>query len=74
MKLIKVKVDAEAKKDSVKRRSDDSFEISVRAPAERGEANGAVIGILSRELGIPSARLRIIKGGRSSAKIIEIWE
>lgn len=74
MRLIKAKVTVEAKKEAVRRKTEDSFDVSVRASAERGEANVAVLRVLSETLGVLPNKLRIVKGGRSSAKIIEIWE
>jgi len=74
MKLIKVKVIPDSKKNEVRRKGEDSFEVSVRAAPERGKANNALAAILGKAIGVPSAKLRIVKGHRSRSKIIEIWE
>jgi len=74
MRLIKVKVTPDSRKDEVRLRKEGSFEVTTRASAERGEANDAVIALLGKELGIPSEKFRIIKGHRSHSKIIEIWQ
>lgn len=68
---IKVKVHADEKRDVVVRKGPDAFEIWVKAPAERGEANRAVAVLVARELGIEAKRLRLIKGATSPAKIFE---
>jgi uncharacterized protein YggU (UPF0235/DUF167 family) len=70
--LYKVKVRAGARQDRLTRRGQDSFEIWVRAPAERGLANRAVLSLLSAELKLPAKRLRIIKGANSPSKIVSI--
>ncbi len=70
--LIKIKVFPNSKKESVIKKSSDSFEIKTKAKAERGEANQAVKKIMAKELGISPDQLRFIKGGRSHNKIAEI--
>lgn len=72
--LLKVKCRPGAREDKVIRRSPDSFEVWVRAPAERGLANAAVLALLARALGLPAARLRLVKGGRSPSKIVSVFE
>lgn len=69
--LIKVRVRAGAKNDSVEKRA-DIYHISVRAKAAGGMANASVLTLLSREIGIPTKKLRITKGSRSPSKIVEI--
>lgn len=68
--LIRVRVAAGAKNERVLR-SDAHYTISVKEKAEGGRANARVIQILSRELGIPAKKLRIIRGHRSPSKTIE---
>ena len=67
---IKVQVKAGAKNDRIKKVA-DGYEVSVRVKAAGGMANDAVIGLVSSELGVPTKRLRIIKGLRSPTKTIE---
>lgn len=68
---IRVRVKADAKNDRIKR-SGDVYEVSVRAPAAGGMANASLLALLSRELGIPVARLRIIRGLRSPSKTVRV--
>ena len=68
---IKVKVHADEKKDIIVQKAPDAFEVWVKAPAERGEANRAVTALVARELGIEAKKLRLIKGATSPAKIFE---
>lgn len=70
--LYKVKAHPGSKEDRLSRRGPDSFEIWVRAEAERGQANAAVLRLLAAALGVPSKRLRIIKGATSPSKIVRL--
>jgi uncharacterized protein YggU (UPF0235/DUF167 family) len=72
--FIKVKVQADAKKNRLEERSPDTFRLWVRAPAEEGRANRAVLELLAEHLGKPVGALRIIKGAHAPAKIIELRE
>jgi uncharacterized protein YggU (UPF0235/DUF167 family) len=69
---IKVKVRAGAKRNVLISKRPDSYEITVKAPAERGLANEAVRALLASHLGINPKKLRLIKGAASPAKIFEI--
>lgn len=69
---IKVKVHAGEKKNLLKEKSPDAFEVWVKAPAERGLANEAVRALLAEHLGVEAKKLRLIKGTTSPAKIYEI--
>lgn len=68
--LIKIRVSAGAKNERI-RSVGDRYEISVREKAEGGRANARALEVLAEELGIPRKRLRIVRGHRSPAKIIE---
>jgi uncharacterized protein len=70
--LIRLRVHPSAKKDELTRKAPDLFEVRVRAPAEGGRANSACLALVAAELGIPAGRIRIVKGGRSPSKIIEV--
>lgn len=70
--LIKVKVFPNEKKDEIIKKSEDSFIVKVKEKAELGQANKAVIWLLSLYFKIPGNRFRIKKGGKERNKIIEI--
>jgi uncharacterized protein YggU (UPF0235/DUF167 family) len=70
--LIKLRVRPGSRIDSIERKAPDLYEIHVRAPAERGRANAAALALLGRELGVPAGRIRLVKGGHSPGKIVEI--
>jgi uncharacterized protein YggU (UPF0235/DUF167 family) len=71
--LIKVRVKAGARNESLKKVA-DRYDISVREEAEGGMANARVLSLLARELGIIPKRLLIIKGQRSPSKTIRVRE
>ncbi len=69
---IHVKVTTEAKKELVKEKSSDHFEVSVREPAERNLANTRVIEVVALHFKIPKSHVRIINGHHSPTKLLSI--
>ncbi|MBI4655210.1 MAG: DUF167 domain-containing protein [Elusimicrobia bacterium] len=72
MYFIKVKVHPDSKEYKVCRKSEDSYELWVKEPAERGRANEAARKILSEFLKIRPENLAIVKGAHSRSKIMKI--
>ena len=70
--LIKVKVLPGSKKEGVIKKKNDSFEIKVKEKPVRGEANKAVIDVLSNFFNIPKNKVKLIKGFKQRNKIFEI--
>ena len=50
----------------------NTLKVRVTAPAERGKANAAIEALVADALGISSAQARIVAGGTSPHKVIEI--
>jgi uncharacterized protein (TIGR00251 family) len=50
----------------------ERLKIQVSAAPERGKANDAVIDVLAAELGIPRQQVRIVSGGASPLKTVEV--
>ena len=69
---IKVKVQAGAKKEDIKKRSKESYLISVRQKAERNQANKRVIEIIASLFNVSAKSVRIINGHQSPSKLISI--
>ena len=69
--LIRLKVHPDERRDRVEKRAEGSYELWVRAPAERGLANEAALSLLARELGCEAKSLRLVKGSRSPSKIVQ---
>lgn len=74
VRLIKVKVKASAKENNIKARGKDSFEISVKEPAENNRANRAACSLLAQALGVPAQKVVLVKGHTSPAKIMRVYE
>ena len=66
---LKVKAHAGEKKEKLLQKTPDSFEIWVKAPAERGLANAAVRAALAAHLGVAENKLSRVKGAASPAKL-----
>ena len=71
--LIKLRVHPGAKAASLIKKSDDAFEVSVRAPAEGGRANREALPLLAKALGLDVRRLHIVKGTASPHKIVKLF-
>lgn len=71
---VRVTPKASANRIKVKRNEDGSLvlRVYVTTVPEDGKANEAVIKLLSKELKIPKTSFRIIRGGSSRDKTIEI--
>ena len=50
----------------------NALRVRVTAPPERGKANSAVEALLSKVLGLPGGSVRIVAGGASPRKVVEI--
>lgn len=70
--LVKVRVSANSKKEEVIRKSEDSFEVKIRAKPVEGQANRAVIEALASFLKLPQNKIRLIRGFKTRNKIFEI--
>ncbi len=70
--LIKVKVYPGEKEDKVIKKSEDSFELRVKEKPVMGQANRAVVWLLSLYFGVTRDKIRIVRGFKQRNKIIEI--
>lgn len=68
---IRVQVAPDSRRERVEK-TEVGYRISVREPAERGEANDRVRAILARELGVPVSQVRFVTGMRSPNKTFEV--
>jgi uncharacterized protein len=50
----------------------DALKVRVRAPAEAGRANAAVVRVVAEALGLPSEAVRIASGTSSPRKTLEL--
>lgn len=71
MKIF-VKARPNSKHESIKKLSETNFEICVKEPPVKGQANAAIIMALAKHFGVPFSAVRIISGHTSRQKIVEI--
>ena len=71
MKLF-VTVKPNAKENRVEKMDATHFKVWVKAPAQEGRANQAVIEVLAEALRVPKSRLGIIRGESSKTKVIRL--
>ena len=69
---IKVRVIAKARKEAITKKTKDSYNISVKEPAERNLANGRVCELIAVELCVPTKAVRIVSGHHSPSKILSV--
>ncbi len=69
---IKVKVTPDAKKESFLKKSEDTFLVSVREPAEQNQANKAVLALVAIHFKIPASRIKVISGHHHRHKILSV--
>lgn len=69
---IKIKVEPRSSKRGVSGVMGDALKIRVNSPPVGGAANEELIDILSEEFGIRKTAIKIIRGGSSKNKVVEI--
>ena len=69
---ISVTVKPNSKSPSVTQLTQSEFRVAVRAPAQDGKANQALIKLLADHLGIAKSTIKIVHGHHSRHKLIEV--
>jgi len=69
---LKIKVIPSSSKDCIAGWLEDTLKIKVKALAEKGKANKAVIKVLEKSLNLAKGSIDISNGTTSSRKIIDI--
>ena len=69
---ISLTVKPNARHASIEKISESEFRIAVRAPAQEGAANRAVIEALAEFFAVPKSTIRIVRGQSSRKKLVEI--
>lgn len=72
MQYIHAKVKAGMSKESLKEKSKDHFEISVKEKAENNMANTRVLELIAEYFKIPKNKVRIVNGHRNSSKLLVV--
>lgn len=71
MKIF-VKVKPGSRKEVVEKIDDTHFSVDVKAKAEKGKANQAVIKILAKYFKIPRSQVKMVSGVFSRQKVFDI--
>jgi len=71
-RLVRVKVVADARKDSLRENGKGGFEMSVREPAAENRANERVRELLAAHFGVPVKSVRITAGHQRPTKTVRI--
>ncbi len=69
---IEIKVYAGAREDRVVQLEAGHYRINVRAIADKGKANKAIIGLLAKHFGVAKSRVAIRLGQKMNKKVVEI--
>jgi len=69
---LSIKVIPKSSRDCIAGWLGDALKIRVRAPAERGKANGAVERLLADAFGVSQKSVQVVTGKTSTRKIVEI--
>lgn len=69
---ISVKVKPRARKQTIEKKEDDTWVVSLKSPPVDGKANQELIAIIAKELGVKKSQVVIKSGLSSTNKIIEI--
>ena len=69
---LHIKVIPSSSKDCIAGWLEDTLKVKVKAPAEKGKANKAIIKVLEKNLDLPKGSIHITSGTASSRKVIEI--
>lgn len=72
MAKLKVKVVPGASRSEIAGWLGDAIKVRVAAPPERGRANAAVESLICTTLALPRGSVRVIAGGTSPRKTVEI--
>jgi uncharacterized protein YggU (UPF0235/DUF167 family) len=69
---IKVRVNAGVKKETITKKSEDSYVLNIKEKAERNMANRRVCSIIAEIYNLPIKNIRIINGHHSPSKILSV--
>lgn len=69
---LHIKVIPSSSRDCIAGWLEDTLKVKVKAPAEKGKANKAIIKVLEKTLDLPRGSIHITSGTTSSRKVIEI--
>lgn len=69
---INVKAHPKSRREGVLLKPDGTYKVEVRAAPENGAANAAICELLAEHFGVPRSAVKVVLGGTSSRKVVEI--
>lgn len=69
-KYVKVKVIPNARKESIKKKTEDNFIITVKEKAEDNMANKRICEVVATLYSVPRSNVKIINGHHKSGKLL----
>jgi len=69
---LKVKAVPGASRSEIVGRLGEALKVRVAAPPEGGKANREILELLAERLGLPAARVTLVSGAASPAKVFEL--
>jgi hypothetical protein len=69
---LKVKVSPRARIQGIEKKGPGEYKLRVLSPPSKGEANREVIEILASHFGLPSSRVKILRGQKSHNKLVSL--
>jgi hypothetical protein len=69
---ISVKVTPNAKSNELVELVHGNFKAKITAPAEGGRANAELVRLLTKKFGVPTTKVRIVRGLKDRNKVIEV--
>jgi len=70
--VLSLRVTPKAARETVRVQQGGGIRVTVTVVPEKGKANAAVIGLMSRALKVPKSRLEIVKGAQGRDKKLKI--
>ena len=72
MDTVRIKVHVDAKKETLKKISDDTYEVWIKEPAQRNMANRRLMELVAEIRSVNLKSVRILKGARGITKTFVI--
>ena len=72
--IIEVLVKPGSHKEGVSALGANRYRVALREPAREGMANEALREVLAEHFGITRSRVRLVRGGKSRIKLVEITD
>ena len=70
--ILPVRASPGAKRDALAGEHAGALKVAVSAPPDKGKANEAIVGLLSKTLGIPKSQIALVSGAASRQKKFRI--